>query len=348
MDEQRDYYPQEEPGLQITPQVPEETPEIAPPPNPKIEGEVIDWLKKIEDEAKKEWGEKYSEAHKISKLAPEITGHISSTGLQGLKKLSEELIAQYPEHQEFIISIIETHRFLANEAKISHYQKKIANERLPKKTEEVMRQELKKSYLESAESMFLFTHLLAANAKNPETAKNFWRSMNELIEKNPPKQKTPEEIEEFARGIQRGVTGQVAVHLLLKEMGIGANLSHPSKDAFFSTDSTIQRVDKEIQIQIKSKRNLDRPVIISAQAGEKISAGPKSAFDRKIGKGRIFAMSNHMREQFANFVEKIEANNAGLFIAIPASYYDQETGIIYPNKLPELKNLMQQEIDRIK
>ena len=61
MPERGDYCPQnpEETGLQIIIETPEETPKkIIPPRDHKIEGEVIDWLKKVGDGADREWQEK--------------------------------------------------------------------------------------------------------------------------------------------------------------------------------------------------------------------------------------------------------------------------------------------------
>ena len=261
-----------------------------------------------------------------------------------LQKISDNATTKYPEYSELIHSLIETRRLLYTESEIERCKRMIADRRVPYNKQAYFKELNKKLWLNLTQSMSILTNTLLDNIDNPEIGKNLWEGAHILAKKYGLSKDSKENIAHID-GIKRGVTGQVAVHLLLKSVGLETTFSSCEQDSFEATDELFDYKGQRVAVSVKSKENLSQPIIEIIKKPQITPAVPDSRFQKN--NTTYHAITGNVQEQMSDFAKVLPKNHVGLYINIPARFVHQETGEISPTQLPILQNLIKTELNKL-
>ena len=167
------------------------------------------------------------------------------------------------------------------------------------------------SFRDLCESQFLVTHFILLNSGDKPFLNQFWQVMESIAERDGTKHEL--------NIIRRGIVSQVSVDLILKELGMAPQLSHPREDAFEKTDMWIEN---KTRVQVKGSEYVSEPAIVSTD-----EAFFPGVITKEPGKETYFnSKFSYETAQFRAKIKKINPDAEGVFFVIPTHMIDFVTG----------------------
>lgn len=167
------------------------------------------------------------------------------------------------------------------------------------------------SFRDLCESQFLVTHFILLNSGDKPFLNKFWQVMEFIAERDGTKHEL--------NIIRRGIVSQVSVDLILKELGMNPQMSHPREDAFEKTDMWIEN---KTRVQIKGSEYVSEPALVSTD--EAVFPG---VVTREPGRETYFnSKFSYETAQFKAKIKKLNPDAEGVFFVIPTHMIDFVTG----------------------
>jgi len=166
-------------------------------------------------------------------------------------------------------------------------------------------------FRDKCESQFLVTHFVLLNSDDKPFLKQFWNVMEAIARKDG----TQDEL----NIVRRGIISQVSVDLILKELEMSPQLSHPKEDAFEKTDMWIEN---KTRVQIKGSKYISEPAI--ARTDEAVFPGVVT----KNKSQKTYFNSKYAYEisRFRAKIKEINPDAEGILLVIPTRMIDFITG----------------------
>jgi hypothetical protein len=220
----------------------------------------------------------------------------------------KEFEERYPEHKEVVDVVFGVGKY-AQKVECLDKEKKIKGDK-------------KEFFLDLCSWMHQATQLLIEKGQDKNFASSFWKTYREIFD-------TFYKNDQTREGIIRGIVGQAGVFRTLERLGLKPSLASPKEDAFEKTDLWVKvpEKDESFAIQTKYSLSLKEPMIEST---EEINYPTVKAETKDK---TIYLSSQHMQEisrlkESVTKRAKLENKKVlGLFIAVPHSNFDPETGV---------------------
>ncbi len=230
-------------------------------------------------------------------LQEELLNAIKEQDKDKIQKLKIKYTKEFPDQLEGVEVLFALPELLKKTKSFNNHEKGV------KYTPETFR--------DLCESQFLVTHFILLNSGDKPFLSQFWQVMEFIAERDGTKHEL--------NIIRRGIVSQVSVDLILKELGMAPQLSHPREDAFEKTDMWIEN---KTRVQVKGSEYISEPAIISTD--EVVFPG---VVTKEPNQETYFnSKFSYETAQFRAKIKKINPKSEGIFFVIPTHMIDFVTG----------------------
>ena len=254
-------------------------------------------LKLERDELLRRKYEPAEEQKEASSLQKELLESIKSGDKHRIKEIKNKYREEFPDQLEGVEVMFSLPELLKKTKKFNNREKGYVSK--------------PEDFRDLCESQFLATHFVLINSRDKDFLNNFWSAMQSLAEADGT-------IHEF-NIIRRGIISQVSVDLILNELGMAPQLSHPREDAF---EKTGMWIENKTRVQVKGSEYVLEPAIMDAD--ETVFPGIKTG--RNDQSEYFNSKFAHENSQFKAKIKKIDPNSRGYFLVVPMHMIDFVTG----------------------